>query len=286
MSPPEVDTGQLSRLAARARSAVLAGRAGGRPAPLVEVAGLLLVILTFSRLHAAAGKGVAAAATAHAHTLQSVERALHLDIELGANRWLTGHPALIMPAVYYYRLYYVVIVGVLVWVYVRHAESYAKVRWTLVVMGLLVLPVFWALPMSPPRLALPGITDIIAEYDILGRGHATRDVNSGLNLFSAMPSMHVGWSLWCGYAGWLALRGSHPRLALLPWAFPLGMAAVVLVTGNHYVLDIAGSVALVGVSIAVVTAGGRLAGRRRSAAGRSREPAPRHPAGDQDAHRG
>ncbi|MDP9869887.1 MULTISPECIES: tyrosine-type recombinase/integrase [Streptosporangium] len=64
MSPPEVDAGRLSRLAARARSAVLVGREDGRPAPLVEVAGLLLVILTFSRLHAAAGKDVAAAATA------------------------------------------------------------------------------------------------------------------------------------------------------------------------------------------------------------------------------
>ncbi|MGV9772025.1 phosphatase PAP2 family protein [Streptosporangium sp. NPDC003464] len=281
MSPPEVDAGRLSRLAARARSAVLVGRGDGRPAPLVEVAGLLLVILTFSRLHAAAGKDVAAAATANAHTVQSIERALHLDIELGADRWLTDHPALIMPAVYYYRLYYIVIIGVLVWVFVRHAESYAKVRRTLVVMAFLVLPVFWALPMSPPRFALPGIADIIAEYDILGSGHATRDVNSGRNLFSAMPSMHVGWSLWCGYAGWSALRGSRLRSALLPWAFPLGMAVVVLVTGNHYVLDIAGSVALLVVSIAVVSALGHLAKRRRTAAGRSREPVPLRPAGNQ-----
>ncbi|MFI7697874.1 phosphatase PAP2 family protein [Nonomuraea sp. NPDC049480] len=260
--------GRLSRLAARTRAAVLVGRVGGRPAPLVEVAGLLLVILTFSRLHAAAGKDVAAAATANAHTLQSVQRALHLDIELGANRWLTDHPALIMPAVYYYRLYYIVIIAVLVWVFVRHAESYAKVRWTLVVMTLLVLPVFWALPMSPPRFALPGIVDILAGHDILGSGHATRDVTSGRNLFSAMPSMHVGWSLWCGYAGWFALRGSHPRSALLPWTFPLGMAVVVLITGNHYVLDIAGSVALFAASIAVVSAWGRLAERRRTAAGK------------------
>ncbi|WP_228648031.1 phosphatase PAP2 family protein [Microtetraspora sp. AC03309] len=286
MSPPEVDASRLSRLAARARSAVLVGRVGGRPAPLVEVAGLLLVVLTFSWLHAAAGKDVAAAATANAHTLQSIERALHLDIELGANGLLTDHPALIMPAVYYYRLYYIVIIGMLVWVFVRHAESYAKVRWTLVVMALLVLPVFWALPMSPPRLALPGIVDIIAEYDILGGGQATRDVDSGRNLFSAMPSMHVGWSLWCGYAGWFALRGSRPRLALLPWAFPLGMAVVVLITGNHYVLDIAGSVALLVVSIAVVSALGRLAKRRRTAAGRSQEPVPLHPAGNRDVHLG
>lgn len=237
---------------------------GGRPAPLVEVAVLLLVILLFSRLHAAAGKDVAAA-TADALALQSIERALHLDIELRANQWLTEHPALIQPAVYYYRLYYLVIIGVLVWVFVRHADVYVKVRRILVAMAVLVLPIFWALPMSPPRLALPGVVDIIAEHDILG-GHATRDIGSGQNLFSAMPSMHVGWSLWCAYAVWCALRASHPRWALLAWIFPLGMVAVVLITGNHYVLDIAGSAVLLAVSIAVVSVWGRLAERRRAGA--------------------
>ncbi|NUW33508.1 phosphatase PAP2 family protein [Nonomuraea sp. SMC257] len=235
---------------------------GRRPAPLVEAAVLLLVILLFSRLHAAVGKD-AAVATADALALQSMERALHLDIELGANRWLTEHPALIQPAVYYYRLYYLVIVGVLVWVFVRHAEVYAEVRRTLVAMTVLVLPVYWAVPMSPPRFALPGVVDIIAEHDILG-GHASREVENGQNVYSAMPSMHVGWSLWCAYAVWCALRRSHPRLASLPWIFPLGMVAVVIITGNHYVLDIAGSVALLAVSIAVAAACGRLAERRRA----------------------
>ncbi|MFG6200361.1 phosphatase PAP2 family protein [Nonomuraea sp. JJY05] len=46
--------------------------------------------------------------------------------------------------------------------------------------------------------------------------------------------------------------------------FPLGMAAVVLITGNHYVLDIAGSAVLLIVSIAVVSAWDHLAERRRA----------------------
>ncbi|WP_428847052.1 phosphatase PAP2 family protein [Rhizohabitans arisaemae] len=45
--------------------------------------------------------------------------------------------------------------------------------------------------------------------------------------------MHMGWSLWCAYAVWCALRASHPRSAPLAWIFPLGMMAVVLITGNH-----------------------------------------------------
>jgi hypothetical protein len=225
----------------------------------VEVAGLVLAFLVFTALHAAAG-GDVASATAHALALQSLERALHLDVELTANRWLAGHPSLIQPAVYYYRLYYAVVVGVLIWVFVRHSDTYRKVRRVLLTMTALVLPVFWALPMSPPRFALPGVVDIIAEHDIVA-GDASRDLGNGQNHYSAMPSLHVGWSAWCAYAVWSALRASHPRLALLAWAFPLGMAADVLITGNHYVLDIAGSTVLLLGSIAVASLCGRLAER-------------------------
>ncbi|MCK2215650.1 phosphatase PAP2 family protein [Actinomadura sp. ATCC 31491] len=230
---------------------------------LAEIALLLIVLLIFSWVHARVGTD-AAVATANALTLQSVERTLHLDIALGVNRWLTEHPALIMPAVLYYRLYYVVILGVLVWVYVRHAEVYLTVRRTLVAMLLLVLPVYWAVPMSPPRFALPGVVDILAGHDPFG---AHTGQTAGASVYSAMPSMHVGWSLWCAFAAWCALRGSHPRLAWLPWLFPLGMVAVVLATGNHYVLDIAGSLVLLAAAIAAATAWGRLAGRRRPRAG-------------------
>lgn len=225
---------------------------------LVEIAVLLGVALLFTWLHTAAGRGVAAAAADNAHALQATERALGLDIELAANQWLVGHPAFIQPAVHYYRLYYVVLLGVLVWIFVRHAHVYLRARRALVAMAVLVLPVFWVLPMAPPRFALPGIVDVIAEHDFVD-GPATRSLESGHNLFSAMPSMHTAWSLWCAYAAWCALRATHPRSALLPWLFPLGMITVVLTTGNHYVLDVVGSAVLLTVSVAVASVWGRLA---------------------------
>jgi len=66
-----------------------------------------------------------------------------------------------------------------------------------------------------------------------------------------MPSLHVGWSAWAAYALWYALRRDHPRLALLAWAWPAVMGAVVFATGNHYVLDAVGSIVLLVASIAV-----------------------------------
>ncbi|GII79506.1 hypothetical protein Sru01_44880 [Sphaerisporangium rufum] len=237
---------------------------------LAELAILLLTLFVFQRVHAATGTD-AAVATANARALQAVESALHLDIVPGMNRWLVEHPALVKPAVYYYRLYYAVVLGVLVWVFVRHAEVYRHVRRTLVAMCLLVLPVYWAVPMSPPRFALPGVVDVIAANDILG-AHVSKEITAGQNVYSAMPSMHTAWSLWCAYAAWSALRVGNPRWALLPWLFPAGMIAVVFATGNHYVLDVAGSFVLLGLAVAVAAAWGSLSARRRGERPRAGRP--------------
>jgi PAP2 superfamily len=64
---------------------------------------------------------------------------------------------------YFYRLYCAAIVGVLVWVFIRHAGAYRKVRRVLVATMALILPVYWAVPESPPRFALPGVIDIVAK---------------------------------------------------------------------------------------------------------------------------
>lgn len=218
-----------------------------------------LVLVVFSRLHDAVGTDVGAA-TANARALQYLEHGLHLDVELATNRWLAEHEALIAPAALFYRLYYAVLLGVLVWVYIWHAKTYLQVRRTLVAMVASTFLVYWALPMSPPRFAQPGVIDIIAGNHTLA-GQNWRDVSSGAN-FTAMPSLHVGWSALCAYAVWSALRGSHPRAALFAWLFPLVMVADVLATGSHYVLDVAGSAVLVVTSLTAASGWGRIVPRR------------------------
>ena len=220
-----------------------------RPVLLVELVFLAVVLLAFLRLHAAAGHDLSAAAI-HASTVQTIERTLSIDLELAVNTWLAGQPVLITPAVLVYRSYYVAVLGVLVWVYVRHAEVYLVVRRTLVALFVLILPVYWAYPLSPPRFAQPGVVDIVAEHDLVDSPRPEG--------YTAMPSNHVALSAWCAYAVWLALRPSHPRLALLAWLFPLVMTAVVFTTGNHYVLDVVGSAVLLAASIGVAALWGRL----------------------------
>lgn len=216
---------------------------------LVEALVVVGVAVVYALVHGVVARD-AAAATANAGTLQAIERVLRLDVELGTNRWLVAHDALIPLAVVVYRSHFAVILGVLVWGYVRHRDVYRGTRRVLVALTLLVLPVYWAVPMSPPRFALAGTVDIIAEHDPVA-GAASRDLGDGATSYTAMPSMHVAWAAWCAYAVWTALRPSHPRLAWLAWLWPLLMVADVFATANHFVLDVVGSAALLGVSIAV-----------------------------------
>jgi membrane-associated phospholipid phosphatase len=230
------------------RSARVADRGWRQPA--VDLVCLVAGLALFSRLHDLTGTN-AAVATTHARTLQAVERSLHLNIEIAANRWLTSHAVLMQAAVLCYRLYYLPLAGVLLWVLLlRPAEVYRSVRRTMVVMGTWALLVFWLFPVSPPRLALGGIVDVVADHDPLGGG-GSRDLTNGQNHFSAMPSLHVGWSALCAYAAWLALRANRPRLSWLCWLFPVLMIADVVATGNHYVLDVLGSAALLAGSVGV-----------------------------------
>ncbi len=228
-----------------------------RQAALIEAAVLGLTLLAFTRIHALVGTNHAVA-TDNAGALQAVERALRIDVELGINRWLVDHPALITPAVAFYRGYYVVLVGVLVWVFLRHAGGvYLQVRRTFVALCGIALLVYWAVPMSPPRFALAGAVDVVTEHDVLP-GRAPRAPGS----WTAMPSVHVAWSAWAAYAAWLALRRRHPRAAWAVWTFPLLMVADVFATANHYVLDVVGSAVVLAAAIGVARLWERLAGLR------------------------
>src|ERR1700748_3024458 len=66
--------------------------------------------------------------------------------------------------------------------------------------------VFWTWPAAPPRFAVPGMTDILLRYGILGAG-SPHGPDSLVNLYAAMPSLHVAWAAWCAAALVAATRG-------------------------------------------------------------------------------
>src|SRR6266852_3925180 len=182
------------------------------------------------------------AAIAHAAGLWRAERWLHLDIEPSLNHLVTARPALAEMAGYWYGLaHFIVTPLVLAWLWLRRPGSFGPLRSALVLATTAANVVFWTWPAAPPRFAVPGMTDILARDRILGAGRP-HGPDSLVNLYAAMPSLHVAWAAWCAAAVVAATRargrgaaarrrrpaGRGRRLARR-WAWAAGGAAAVLI---------------------------------------------------------
>jgi hypothetical protein len=178
---------------------------------------------------------------AHAHGLDIVhaERAMHIWAEPDFNVLLTHHHFLSIVAGYDYGLAHVLVTAVVLgYLWLRHPRVQVPLRNGLVAMSLVALVVYWLYPVAPPRLTVSGLTDTLVVNNILGARH----VHEGLvNLYAAMPSLHVAWAIWCAAAIVMALRSRWRHLA---WLYPLWTTFVVVATANHYFLDAAAGLAL------------------------------------------
>jgi PAP2 superfamily len=168
-------------------------------------------------------------------------------------------PLAVAAAYFYSTMHYVITPVVLVWMYRCHGAQYRTARTALAFSTLLGLVVFYLLPTAPPRLlAHAGIPD--ALFDVRhwgwwgGEGSVPRGLGGLTNQFAAMPSLHVGWALWCGFL--LCRYSSRTLVRVLGVLYPLATTFVVLATGNHYLLD-----AIAGAAVMAVGAGLALAVR-------------------------
>lgn len=187
---------------------------------------------------------------ARAHGLDVVHAEKHLRIwaEPDLNRWLTHHHWLAIVSGYDYALAHVFVTAtVLGFVWWRRPRIEVALRNAIVCFSLVALVVYWQYPVAPPRLTVRGLTDTLVSNDILGARH----VHEGLvNLYAAMPSLHVAWALWCAVAIVLALRTRWRHLA---WLYPVWTTWVVAATANHYFLDAVAGALLAAGPLAYVT---------------------------------
>jgi hypothetical protein len=194
------------------------------------------------------------AALAHAGGILRLEQTLHIDPEHALDRWLAGHPSLgLAISDYYDNAHFVVTLALLGWLWWRRADLYRPMRNALVLVNLLAFVVFWLYPVAPPRM-LPGFTDIVASTHAIGSWH-TGALASQANQLAAMPSLHIAWALWCTVALWRI--SARVWVRVLAVIYPCLTAAAVLLTGNHFVLDILGGLLamLAAFAIAALFAG-------------------------------
>ena len=189
------------------------------------------------------------AALLHARDVLSLEQSLHIDPERAFDSWLAGHQTLgLLVSDYYDNAHFVVTLGLLGWLWWRRADLYRPLRNSLVLVNVLAFIVFWRFPVAPPRM-LPGITDVVASTHAIGSWH-TGALASHADELAAMPSLHIAWAVWCAVALWQLSNRRWIRSAAV--AYPFLTAAAVLATGNHFVLDILGGLAVIAASMLVV----------------------------------
>ncbi|SDD62824.1 Protein of unknown function [Streptomyces sp. AmelKG-A3] len=229
-----------------------------RPNLLLE---LLLIRVVYSayakvRLAAAVGRPTA---EEHGRQIHSLEQWLRIDVEHWVNHTVVGIPWLREFFDYYYSTFHFIvpltILGVL---YVRRPSDYRWARSSIGFATVLALVGFWLYPLAPPRL-MPGL-------GFIDTVHGMQDLSSPdfgaltavTNQYAAMPSLHFGWSLWCGLVILvLAPKGWMKALGLL---HPLFTVSCIVATGNHWILDAVGGAAVVGLGFGLTYA---LAGPRR-----------------------
>jgi hypothetical protein len=186
------------------------------------------------------------AAFHRAATVLSIERWAHVDIERTINGLVARTHWLAYACDYYYStLHFVVTLGVLVWLYLKHPARYRSIRSVLVLTTLIALFGFYILPLAPPRM-LPGYVDTVLRFHTWG-SLASPTVAKASNQFAAMPSLHIGWSLWCAFA--IVSLARRPWVRVIGALYPVATLFVILGTANHYVLDAAGGAAALALAV-------------------------------------
>ncbi|MCP2338543.1 phosphatase PAP2 family protein [Actinomadura rupiterrae] len=186
----------------------------------------------------------------HAHDILNLERTLGIDMELDLNRWLLDVHWLAKAAnLFYASMHFVVTLSLVVWLYRYRPSEYRWLRAAVMIATGLALIGFWLYPLAPPRfLGGAGFVDPVTALHTFGL-YSGDSAGTMTNQYAAMPSMHAGWSLWCGFV--LVRLGTQKWVKALGVVYPVTTVLVILSTANHYILDAVIGIALIVGSLAV-----------------------------------
>jgi len=220
-------------------------RAMRRPKWWQEIAFVLICYWLYSLVRNAAPSHEIAARH-RAIDIMSLERALHISVEQSVNAFVAGTSWLAYTCNYYYAtLHFIVTIAVLVWIYVKHPLRYRSIRSVLFATNIIALIGFWTFALAPPRMfASRGFVDTVVSFHTWG-SYASGDLAKASNQFAAMPSLHIGWSLWCAIA--IVALAERNWARVLGALYPVATLFVIVGTANHFLLDAAGG----GVALAL-----------------------------------
>jgi hypothetical protein len=241
-----------------------AWRWGVHVGPFLREAGVVVGLYALWQLAGNLASGGFHQAIAHGWWVWDTERTLRLPSEAGVQGLLLPHPLLSEIAnLYYATMHFGMLIAMLAWLFARRRDGYPAVRNAMAASTAICLLISF-IPVAPPRL-LPGagIVDLAARYgeSVYGAVGST----AGADQLSAMPSVHVAWSV---LVAWAVITRARSRWRWLILLHPAVTVFVVVATGNHFWADaIAGAL----IDAAVISAQSLLLrrlrpGRRRGSA--------------------
>ena len=188
------------------------------------------------------------AAVENGQSLLDLEARFGLAMERSAQEWLIERRSLVTVANWVYIWgHWPVIIASLVWLARRRHDDFVLLRNALFASGAIGLVLFAVYPVAPPRLLPDAYVDTVTLYS---ESYRVLQPPALVNKYAAMPSLHFGWNLLVGI--FLVRTATRSGLRMFGLIGPMLMAAAVVLTGNHYVVDVlvGGSVALLGLAIA------------------------------------
>jgi hypothetical protein len=177
----------------------------------------------------------AAVAFQHSRDVIHFEQSLGIFVEPSIQSWVSSSPWLIDVASWLYlNAQFTVTMACLVYIYLRHNSSFYFVRNMFAVAMWTANVGFMLFPAAPPRFFPEwGFADPVANLTHVA--HDSVAVNSLVNQYAAIPSMHVAFALMIAVP--LARLSKH-RLTRAIWAvYPFVVVFVIVSTGNHFITD-------------------------------------------------
>jgi hypothetical protein len=196
-------------------------------------------------------EGDANAAFAHARSLISIERGMHLFVEPSIQAWASGsHFVMVLASWLYVNAQGSITIAALLYLYLRHNRNFYFVRNMFLIAMAIALVGYTVFPTAPPRF-MPewGFMDTVADFTPVKVSEHSPSMSALFNPYAAVPSMHVAFAL---MIGWPLARLARSSVVRVMWiVYPFVMTFVIVVTANHFILD-----ALLGALTAGVSAYG------------------------------
>lgn len=224
----------------------------------------------------------ASVAYEHARQIIDLEEMLGLYFEAELQRWYLDLPAMGLIRfwnIFYGTAHFAVTAFALFWLYLIDKARYPFWRNTLAATTGVALIGFATYSLMPPRLLdSPGVYGACRLYapEVAAQAEPGADQYEGCdrygyvdtivvhggwisydddkaagltNQYAAMPSMHIGWSVWSALV--LAPMARRRWLRALVWSYPALTFFTIIVTANHYWLDAVGGLVALGIGAAI-----------------------------------